>query len=63
MPTFFPSIWLGEFRSRAEFDRNACELMAAFSVYDWIDTVCSIPDTLLPIRLIAQHVSRSRTSR
>ena len=37
MPTFFPSIWLGEFRSRAEFDRNACELMAAFSVYDWID--------------------------
>jgi len=37
MPTFFPSIWLGEFRSKAEFDREAHKLTAAFSVYDWID--------------------------
>ncbi len=26
MPTFFPSIWLGEFRSKAEFEREAHRL-------------------------------------
>ncbi|MGB9873119.1 MAG: class I SAM-dependent methyltransferase, partial [Anaerolineae bacterium] len=37
MPPFFPSIWLGEFRAKVEFDRVASQLAAAFSVYDWID--------------------------
>jgi len=32
-----PSIWLGDFHSKAEYDENAPKLAAAFSVYDWID--------------------------
>lgn len=34
---FFPSIWLGDFRSKAEYDDQSTILAAAFSVYDWID--------------------------
>jgi SAM-dependent methyltransferase len=34
---FFPSIWMGEFRSKVEFDRSLFQLAPAFSVYDWID--------------------------
>jgi len=37
MHRFFPSIWLGEFRTKAEFDALAPRLAEAFSVYDWID--------------------------
>lgn len=37
MPAFFPSIWLGEFRTKTEFDEAAPQLSAAFSVFDWID--------------------------
>lgn len=37
MPPFFPSIWLDEFRTKAEFDKAAPQLAPAFSVYDWID--------------------------
>jgi len=37
MHRFFPSIWLGEFRTKAEFDALAPQLAEAFSVYDWID--------------------------
>lgn len=37
MAPFFPSIWLGEFSKKAEFDEAATQLGAAFSVYDWID--------------------------
>lgn len=37
MALFFPSIWLGEFNQKAEFDEVASQLAAAFSVYDWID--------------------------
>lgn len=33
----FPSIWLGEFRSKAEYDANAPRLAEAFSVFDWLD--------------------------
>ena len=33
----FPSIWLGDFHSKAEYDENTPKLAAAFSVYDWID--------------------------
>lgn len=33
----FPSIWLGDFRAKSEYDVNAPDLAAAFSVYDWID--------------------------
>jgi len=34
---FFPTIWLGEFRAKGEFDEVHPQLAAAFSVYDWID--------------------------
>jgi SAM-dependent methyltransferase len=34
---YCPSIWLGDFHSKAEYDENASKLAAAFSVYDWID--------------------------
>lgn len=34
---FIPSIWLGDFGSKAEYDENAAALAAAASVYDWID--------------------------
>ncbi len=37
MARFLPSIWLGEFRSKAEYDAQGQALAAAFSVYDWID--------------------------
>lgn len=33
----FPSIWLGDFRSKSEYDSNASNLSMAFSVFDWID--------------------------
>ncbi len=33
----FPSIWLGDFRSKADYDERAPGLGAAFSVFDWID--------------------------
>jgi hypothetical protein len=33
----FPSIWLGDFHSKAEYDKNASRLSAMFSIYDWID--------------------------
>jgi SAM-dependent methyltransferase len=33
----FPSIWLGDFRSKVEYDENNAGLAAAFSSYDWID--------------------------
>lgn len=33
----FPSIWLGDFHSKAEYDENSHQLAAAFSTYDWID--------------------------
>ena len=32
-----PSIWLGDFRSKADYDVRAPALGAAFSVFDWID--------------------------
>lgn len=35
--TGLPSIWLGDFHSKYEFDENASQLAAAFSIYDWID--------------------------
>lgn len=34
---FFPSIWVGDFRSKAEYDNWSAALTAASSVYDWID--------------------------
>jgi hypothetical protein len=34
---YFPSIWLGDFRSKAEYDEKSSNLSAMFSVYDWID--------------------------
>ena len=34
---YFPSIWLGDFRSKADYDNNSVSLAAGFSVYDWID--------------------------
>jgi SAM-dependent methyltransferase len=34
---FFPSIWLAEFRSKAEYDEKVNQLSAAYSVYDWMD--------------------------
>lgn len=37
MSNLFPSIWLGEFRSKTEWDNNVDQFSAAFSVYDWID--------------------------
>ncbi len=37
MARYLPSIWLGEFRSKAEYDAQSQALTAAFSVYDWID--------------------------
>lgn len=37
MANLFPSIWIGDFRSKNEWDRNSTALKAAFSVYDWID--------------------------
>lgn len=37
MNNTFPSIWLGDFHSKAEFDEKAPKLAAAFSVFDWID--------------------------
>lgn len=33
----FPSIWLGDFRAKADYDERAPALGAAFSVFDWID--------------------------
>lgn len=33
----FPSIWLGDFRSKAEWDACSTQFSAALSVYDWID--------------------------
>ncbi len=33
----FPSIWLGDFHSKADFDAQAADLAAAFSVFDRID--------------------------
>lgn len=35
--TMFPSIWLGDFRSKAEWDSWSPQFNAALSVYDWID--------------------------
>jgi SAM-dependent methyltransferase len=37
MTTFFPSIWVSEFRSKAEYDRAAPQLASVYSVYDWLD--------------------------
>lgn len=37
MPLFLPSIWLGEFRTKAEFDKANPQLAATFAVLDWID--------------------------
>lgn len=37
MTKYFPSIWAGNFRSKAEYDATAPQLAAAFSVYDWLD--------------------------
>lgn len=37
MANLFPSIWIGDFRSKHEWDRNSTSFKAAFSVYDWID--------------------------
>lgn len=34
---YFPAIWLGEFRSKADYDANALKLADAFSTLDWID--------------------------
>lgn len=33
----FPSIWLGDFRSRKEYEARAPRLAEAFSVFDWVD--------------------------
>lgn len=33
----FPSIWLGDFRAKADYDERAPSLGMAFSVFDWID--------------------------
>ncbi len=37
MTKYFPSIWVGEFRSKAEYEANSPQLASAFSVYDWLD--------------------------
>ncbi|MEM2169890.1 MAG: class I SAM-dependent methyltransferase [Candidatus Bathyarchaeia archaeon] len=37
MKDIFPSIWLGEFRSKSEYDAQKDSLAEALSVYDWID--------------------------
>lgn len=37
MSLFFPSIWLGKFRTKAEFDKAGPQLAATFAVLDWID--------------------------
>jgi len=37
MAQYFPSIWSGEYRSKAEYDENAPRLADAFSVFDWLD--------------------------
>jgi len=34
---YMPSIWLGDFRSKVEFDQDLSRLNSVFSVYDWID--------------------------
>ncbi len=34
MGSLFPSIWLADFRSKAEWDRYTTQFNAAFSVYD-----------------------------
>ena len=33
----FPSVWRGDFRSKAEFDATAGHRAAAFEVFDWLD--------------------------
>lgn len=33
----FPSIWLGDFRTKKEYDTQKDVLLSAFSVFDWID--------------------------
>jgi SAM-dependent methyltransferase len=35
--TYLPSIWLGDFHSKAKFDQALSQLNAVFSIYDWID--------------------------
>ncbi len=37
MTTFFPSIWVRDFRSKAEYDSAAPQLVSVYSVYDWLD--------------------------
>ena len=37
LTTYFPSIWVSEFRSKAEYDRAAPQLASVYSVYDWLD--------------------------
>jgi SAM-dependent methyltransferase len=37
MTTFFPSIWVGEFQSKAEYESAAPQLASVYSVYDWLD--------------------------
>lgn len=37
MTKIFPSIWLGDFRSKREYDSQKDGLSSAFSVFDWID--------------------------
>ncbi len=34
---YLPSIWISDFRAKAEYDQAAPRLAEAFSVYDWID--------------------------
>lgn len=37
MKNFFSSVWMGDFRSKTDYDSKESQLTAAFSVYDWID--------------------------
>jgi SAM-dependent methyltransferase len=37
MTSFLPSIWMGDFQSKIEYENKSSHLAEAYSVYDWLD--------------------------